>query len=515
MTDRQTEPANPNLFVSHHQPVSSLLSMMGWDMKLQARYGIYAVYGILTVIFVIGLRAIDPSFRTDIAILLIVTDPAILGFYFIAALVLFEKSDGVLDSVVTSPLRGTGYLLSKVLTLSLLATVVSTIVAVVGHGASTRMLILIGGVLVSAPFFVLVGFVAVARFDSINEYFLSAVLWGTVLFVPIFEFLGIVSSPLFYVLPAKPVFILVEAGFRSTASWKLVYAVGYLLVANTVAYYWARKSFRNHIVRGGKPRRKLGHTKSQDSTWSHSSRTTGRSPWFGLVVADLKNWIRDPMLGIAAIGPLLLAVVVRFGVPLVTEMLSGVVDLETYYPVIAGSVIVFGPGIYGFIVGMFVLEDREWGIIDAFRVSPLTTRGYLLYRSLTVYIFGFAVTLPAMVVVDLVEAPLPVIVGSVAIGALSGPLIALGLGIIASNTIEGLALSKFANIVILGPAILIALIPEPFQFAAGLVPTYWPVKAFVAGVSGGSMWIPYVGAGLVVHVLAYVVINKRLISRIG
>ena len=82
-----------------------------------------------------------------------------------------------------SPLGDRGYLASKVVTLSLLAVVTSTLVAVLGHGPTPQLGVLIIGVGLSASLFVLIGFVAVARYDSVNEYFLSAVGWGTVLFL--------------------------------------------------------------------------------------------------------------------------------------------------------------------------------------------------------------------------------------------------------------------------------------------------------------------------------------------
>jgi fluoroquinolone transport system permease protein len=108
--------------------------MVTWDARLQTRYGFYAVYAVLTAMYVVGLRAMGTELRTDAAVLLIVTDPTVLGFYFIAAMVLFEKEEGVLDALVASPLGDRGYLASKVATLSLLATVTSTVVAVLGHG---------------------------------------------------------------------------------------------------------------------------------------------------------------------------------------------------------------------------------------------------------------------------------------------------------------------------------------------------------------------------------------------
>ena len=494
--------------------VNSLRSMLVWDARLQVRYGFYAVYAVLTVVYIVGLQALGPSFRTDAAILLIVTDPTVLGFYFIAAVVLFEKEEGVLDALVTSPLGDRGYLASKVITLSVLAVLASILVAILGHGAEPRLAVLVAGVALSAALFVLVGFVAVARYDSVNKYFISAVGWGTVLFLPLFGYVGFVETPVFYLLPAQPVLLVVEGGFRPLAGWQLVYAFGYLLVGNVVAFVWARRAFRRNVVRSGDPSRQLGRDELPDSSRRQEPPwLKNRSPWVGLLMADLRNWIRDPMLAIAAVGPFALAVVMRFGTPVVAEMAAPLFVLDPYYPVITGSMVAFGPAIYGFVVGMFVLEDRDQGMLAAFRTSPLSGRRYLLYRGTTAYILSAVATLPALAVIGLVPVSPAVLVGSVAVGALSGPIIALGFGTVASNTIEGIALSKFINLLVLGPVVVIAIVPEPLQFAAGVLPTYWPVKTIVASVAGEPWWLGYLGGGLITHVLGVAVLERWFVRR--
>ena len=494
--------------------MNALWSMIQWDMRLQARYGFYAVYAVLTVIFILGLSTIGPALRTEAAVLLIVTDPTVLGFYFIAAMVLFEKQEGVLDALVTSPLGDGGYLLSKVITLSLLAIVASTFVAVFGHGNTAGLAVLVSGVALAAALFVLIGFVAVASFDSINEYFISAVGWGTILFLPLFGYVEIIETPLFYVLPAQPVLLLVEGGFRPLAAWEVIYAFGYLLIGNVVAFVAARRAFRRHIVRGGTPGRHLGGEEVPHRQQQHEQSWLGKqSAWTGLLAADIRNWIRDPMLGIAAIGPFVLAVVIRYGTPVVTEMAEPMFALEPFYPVIAGSMVVFGPSIYGFVIGMFILEDREQGVLTAYRTSPLSVHGYLLYRGTTAYVLSVLATLPALAVIGLVEVPLAVLGGSVMVGALGGPIIAFVFATLASNSIEGIALSKLVNLIVLGPAVAVALVPEPLQFAAGILPTYWPVKAVVAGVSGNSFWALFLLGGLVVHLLGIAALGRWFASR--
>jgi fluoroquinolone transport system permease protein len=155
---------------------------------------------------------------------------------------------------------------------------------------------------------------------------------------------------------------------------------------------------------------------------------------------------------------------------------------------------------------MFVLEDREQGVLTAFRVSPLSPGRYLVYRGLTAFVFALLATVPAIAVVGIVTVPLPVLIGAATVGALGGPVLALGFGTVANNTIEGIALSKLINLVVLGPALVIAVLPEPIQFVGGISPTYWPVKAVVAALGGDPAWPFYLVGGVVSHGIALIVL---------
>ncbi len=106
-----------------------------------------------------------------------------------------------------------------------------------------------------------------------------------------------------------------------------------------------------------------------------------------------------------------------------------------------------------------------------------------------------------------------VLVGSVLVGALGGPTLAFAFGTLASNSIEGLALGKLVNLVVLGPAVVVAAVPEPLQFAAAISPIYWPVKAVVAGVAGEPLWASFLLGGLAVYLLGVAALGRRFASR--
>lgn len=461
------------------------LRMVGWDVRLQVRYGFYTVYAVLTVAYVLGLALVPPAFRERTLALLVLTDPSVLGFYFVSALVLVEKREGTLDALAVSPLGVRGYLLAKLCSLSALAVAASVTLALLAHPRGVDLPLLVGGVALTSAFFVSVGLVAVSRFDTIEDYFFSALGYGAVMFAPLLGYLGLLETPLFWLLPARPARLLVAGAFEGIATWELAYAVGYLLVGTAVCLFVARRRFERDVLGGrstGRSRVARAGTGGRPARWL-ADRT---GPVGALVLADLRNWARDPILLLAGSGPFALALLGRLALPVVDTQYLPSVELEPLYPTVLVFVFLFPGYVLGMVVGFLVLEDREEGVLDDLRRTPLTGRGYLRYRGTTAYLLAFGATLVVVPLFGLVAVSLPLLVATAAVAGLVGPAVVFLFAALASDAIEGLALNKLLGLVVLLPPVGLALLPEPLEYVVGVVPLYWPAKALLAGVEGGS-----------------------------
>lgn len=482
-------------------------SMLRWDVHLQIGYGFYAIYAAITALYVVALRFVPDPFSTTLLSFVLVSDPAVLGFYFIAALVLVEKHEGVLDALVVSPIGVDGYLLSKVASLTLLAVGASALVVLFGHDGTFDPAVLLAGIVLTSAFFVLLGFVAVARFDSINRYFLSAAVYGTVLYAPLFGHFGVLESPLFYLFPAQPSLVLVHGAFVGIEGWETAYAVSYLSAGSAGGYLLARRAFRERIVAGGS---------TDERSAPPSNRRRPIAPRFGrvgtLVLTDLRNWSRDPMLLLAAVGPLALALVMRGGLPALSGEVASL-DPARYYPLAAGTLVLFAPYLYGFVVGVFMLEDREQNVLEALRVTPLTGRGYLAYRGATVYLLSVVGTVASVALFGLISVRITILLPVVLVAALGGPAVSFLFASVADDTIGALAINKLLGIPILVCVAAIAVVPEPVQFLGGLFPPYWPLKAFVVGFGGDPAFLAYLAVGLIAHAVALGALVRRFERR--
>lgn len=99
------------------------------DMRFQARYGFYFLYAVLTVIYIIILFALPESWEEKAAAILIFSDPASMGLFFMGAIVLLEKNQHTTCALAVSPVHAAEYVIAKVSSLSAISLVVAAILA--------------------------------------------------------------------------------------------------------------------------------------------------------------------------------------------------------------------------------------------------------------------------------------------------------------------------------------------------------------------------------------------------
>ncbi|WP_456297986.1 fluoroquinolone export ABC transporter permease subunit [Geosporobacter subterraneus] len=121
-----------------------------------------------------------------------------------------EKGDNTLEYLIATPLRTWEYLVSKMISLTVLAVLAGTIIALFSRGKAVNYYLLLGGIVLTSFLFILIGFVAVAKFRTVNEYVMTSVLYMMVLPLPLLDFFGILQSPLFYLFPTQASLLLLR-----------------------------------------------------------------------------------------------------------------------------------------------------------------------------------------------------------------------------------------------------------------------------------------------------------------
>ena len=238
--------------------MNRLLATIGCDLRLQQRNDFYYATAFVVAVYALGLSQLHATgARLNLAWLLpavVLNNLMITSFYFVGALVLLEKTEGTLAAQVVSPLRASEYLAAKVITLTALALAynLAVVALVVGRGfgaESRRMegLALIAGVGVAAALMVMAGFVAVARYDSVNEYLLPSLPYAAGLMLPLASMFGW-DSPLLYLHPLQRPMLLMRAAFAPAEPWQLAYSVLASALWLGVGAWLCRRSFQRFVV---------------------------------------------------------------------------------------------------------------------------------------------------------------------------------------------------------------------------------------------------------------------------
>lgn len=214
---------------------------------------------------------------------------------------------------------------------------------------------------------------------------------------------------------------------------------------------------------------------------------------------DIRNIRRDSLLVYAVTVPWLLVLLVRLLVPSITTWLAEryAFDLEPYYALILSFFFILEiPLIFGVVMGLLLLDERDDDTLTALRVTPLSLEGYLAYRIGMAVLFSVVSILAMLPLTGLLDLSLvPAIIPIALVGGMIAPLLTMFLAAFAGNKLEGLALMKGFGILMLGP-LAAFFIESRWQVLFGILPSYWPARAFWTAWEGGVFW-PFLLAGVV------------------
>jgi fluoroquinolone transport system permease protein len=181
-------------------------------------------------------------------------DTCIIGFFFVAGTVFFEKQERTLGAVISTPLRFWEYLTAKLSVLLMISLFVAVVVATIGHGFAYRLLPLLAGVVLGTLLMLLVGFASSLPFASISDWFLAGTIPLAVMNLPVLSYSGVWPNPLLYLIPTQgPLLLFGEAfGQLSLTPWQVLYAVVYPSLC-VVGLWWAAKAMfvRFVVARSG------------------------------------------------------------------------------------------------------------------------------------------------------------------------------------------------------------------------------------------------------------------------
>lgn len=232
---------------------------------------------------------------------------------------------------------------------------------------------------------------------------------------------------------------------------------------------------------------------------------------------DVRNIRRDSLMLYIVLVPWLMVLLLRLVVVPLTAWLNQQFsfDLTAYYMLILSVFLLIQlPFLFGLVIGLLVLDERDDDTLTALRVTPMSLERYTSYRLGEVFLFSLVyilITAPLSGLMPLALMPSLVVVALLA--AMVGPALTLALATFAGNKLEGLALMKGLGIILMGP-LAAYFIASDWQLLMGVLPSYWPAKALWLASEGSTFW-PHLLVGVAYHGALLAWLLRRFSARLA
>lgn len=225
-----------------------LVNLLKQDIAFQLKHGFYAIYALITIIYIVILQFVPAEYKSLAVTAIIFTDPSTLGLFFIGGIVLLERGQNILQPLFITPVQVHQYLLSKVISLTLIAVLVSLVIKLALFYGDFFLLPLIVGVSLSAIFFTLLGIIFATLVKNVNQYLLFSPVYVTIFYLPILELFGWYQTKWFYLLPSHASILLIAGSRTGLTQGEWLYAIGSLLIWSGIAFIIAWQIFYRRIV---------------------------------------------------------------------------------------------------------------------------------------------------------------------------------------------------------------------------------------------------------------------------
>ena len=220
------------------------------EITLQRRYKFLHAAVFSGMLWLALLLPLPSHLRSVAEPYVILGDLMIVGFFFVAGAVFFEKGERTLDAVVATPLRFSEYLASKVLALTALSVLLAIFVATTTHGVRYNLPLLIVGAALGTVLMLLLGFLSALPFTSVSDWFMPSVLPIALFNLPIIHYSGLWETPWLYLIPTHGPLLYLGAAFdqKSLTAWQFAYGALYPVVFAAGLWLLAKRMFHKYLV---------------------------------------------------------------------------------------------------------------------------------------------------------------------------------------------------------------------------------------------------------------------------
>jgi fluoroquinolone transport system permease protein len=178
--------------------------LLRMEARLQLRGGFVAAYAFLAALYAVLLASLPPGAREAALPPVLLTETAVVGFFFAGTLLHLERAEGALDALAVTPVPPAALVLARALSLAALAAPAALAMGWAATGGRARLPLLLAAAGLATAFFVAAGLAVASRFDSLERFAIWGGLGTTLLGLPVLPYLGIAPSAAWALHPTFP-----------------------------------------------------------------------------------------------------------------------------------------------------------------------------------------------------------------------------------------------------------------------------------------------------------------------
>ncbi|WP_025725562.1 hypothetical protein [Acholeplasma granularum] len=222
--------------------------------------------------------------------------------------------------------------------------------------------------------------------------------------------------------------------------------------------------------------------------------------YLSLVKYEFKTIVKDLMNLFILLYPILMLFICGFLLPAIVEKTAGLDSNVAAITLLIGFVILISIGgfMMGAMLGFSLLDNRDENTLINIAASPVTVSGYATFKIIYTYILAILGNVFMVGGLKLLASESYVVnYGGITIGLLDNltyghiiifsivsglivPFVALALGALAKNKIEGFAMIKGGGLFVMIPMlILLESFQDAKQYIFGIFPNFWTMKAIL------------------------------------
>ncbi len=222
-----------------------------------------------------------------------------------------------------------------------------------------------------------------------------------------------------------------------------------------------------------------------------------------VAINDFRLVFRDNSLKIFIALPLLILLVVRYGVPYGADVYEG---LREYINVILMLATMQSSIAFGFIYSMVLVDEKDTQVAKVYGILPVSKFWFVVFRLIPPFLLATLATFFLLLVEPFYGLP---VISNLVYSLLAGlvaPLMTLFIAVVAKNKIEAMTWQKLFNIPLFLP-VMAFFLPAYFSLFFAIFPAFWAYQSFNFLIKGESSWV-YLLVGFVHSILLLVLMIK-------